>query len=87
MYSHDFGEWSFFFITGINLKVLSCHFSHKTGRLATEGNYEGAAFYVTSCIRDLQDIDETDESERSIGFLEELRIQSEVNKPIYHTQY
>ena len=43
-------------MTGINLKVLSCHFSHKTGRLATEGNFEGAADYATSCIRDLEGV-------------------------------
>ena len=43
-------------MTGINLKVLSCHFSHKTGRLATEGNYEGAAKYATSCISDLEGV-------------------------------
>lgn len=73
------------FITGINLKVLSCHFSHKTGRLATEGNYEGAAHYATSCINHLQNIESTEEAEQSIDYLVELRDQSEVNKPIYHT--
>ena len=44
-------------MTGINLKVLSCHFSHKTGSLAAEGDYRGAARYANSCIRDLEEDD------------------------------
>lgn len=43
-----------FYVTGINLKVLSCHFSHKTGRLAAEGKYEEAEQYAAACIRDLE---------------------------------
>lgn len=43
-----------FYVTGINLKVLSCHFSNKTGRLAAEGKYEEAEQYAAACIRDLE---------------------------------